>query len=57
MSYLERSDGETVDSKNKVSRFIHESQCEVNQGVTQMDQVALCQMLTLRQVRTLSVTH
>ena len=34
MSYLERSDDETVDSKNKVSRFIHESQCEVKKGVT-----------------------
>ena len=34
MPYLECSDGETVDSTNKVSRFNHESQCEVKQGGT-----------------------
>ena len=34
MSYLECSDDETVDSTNKVSRFSHENQCEVKQGVT-----------------------
>ena len=34
MSYLERSDDEIVDSTNKFSRFIHESQCEAKQGVT-----------------------
>ena len=55
MSYLERSD-ETVDSTNKVSRFIHESQCEVKQGGTD-GQRSICQMITLHQVRTLSVTH
>ena len=34
MSCLERSDDETVDSTNKVSRFSHESQREVKKGVT-----------------------
>ena len=34
MSYLERSDDEIVDSTNKFSRFLHESQCEAKQGVT-----------------------
>ena len=34
MSYLERSDDEIVDYTNKFSRFIHESQCEAKQGVT-----------------------
>ena len=34
MSYLEHSDDETVDSTNKVSRFIYESQREVKQGIT-----------------------
>ena len=34
MFCLERSDDETVDSTNKVSRFSHESQREVKQGVT-----------------------
>ena len=34
MSYLECSDDKTVDSTNKVSRFSHESQCEVKQWVT-----------------------
>ena len=33
MFYLERSDDGTVDSTNKVSRFSHESQREVKQGV------------------------
>ena len=47
MSYLQCSDDETVDCANKISRFSYESQCEV----------ALCQMMTLCQVRTLSVTH
>ena len=56
MYYLECSDDESVDSKNKVSGFSHENQCEVKQGVTD-GQRALCQMITLRQVHTLSVTH
>ena len=34
MSYLKYLDCETVDSTNKVSRFSHENQSEVNQGVT-----------------------
>ena len=34
MSYLDCSDDETVDFTNKVSKFNHESQCEVKQGVT-----------------------
>ena len=34
MFYFERSDDETVDSTNKVSRFSQESQREVKQGVT-----------------------
>ena len=34
MSYLERSDDEIVDYTNKFSRFIHESQWEAKQGVT-----------------------
>ena len=38
MFYLERSDDETVDSTNKVSRFSHESQREVKQGEREVKQ-------------------
>ena len=55
MSYLEYSDDDTEHSTNKFSRFNHESQCEVKQIAD--DKVTLYQMITLRQVRTLSVTH
>ena len=34
MPYLECLDCETVDSTNKVTRFSHENQSEVKQGVT-----------------------
>ena len=34
MSYLKCLDCETVDSTNNVSRFSHENQSEVKQGVT-----------------------
>ena len=44
MFYLECSDDESVNFTNNVSGFSH-------------DKVALCQIITLRQVHTLSVTH
>ena len=54
MPYLEYLDCETVDSTNKVLRFSHENQSQVKQGVTH--RLARCQMITLRQIHTLSVT-
>ena len=45
MSYLECLDWETVDSANKVSRFSHEKQTKVKQGVTHShdNRYILCQ--------------
>ena len=56
MSYLECSDDETVDSTNNVSRCNH-VKANVKLSKEQMDKVGLCQMIILRQVRNLSVTH